>query len=365
MYLKINKETLVTALQKIQGPTTTKQNFPILNGIKFLSTNNRLKLTTTDLDTTLITTLEADIIKEGDFVVPMKRLFPIIKELPPQELEIEKIKNNLSIKCGKIEFKINTLNSQEFPQVQEPEGVSLIKLDSQVIEEMIKLTSFCVGVEDVNYVLNGILFEIEKNTIKLISTDGKRLAFVEKSLPQAQPEVSAKVSFILPIRAINEIFRLVKDSISELFLSVEANRIGFDLKDTQIFTRPIEGEFPDYTQYIPAEGKDRLVIDRKTLFSALKRASLLSTPDYQGIKLEVKRGAVVVEKNTPQMGEVKEEMEAEYKGTSLEIGFNPNYLMDVLRSVDDDLVSFDFFGPDKPAVFRKQGYVYLLLPIKL
>jgi len=360
----INKDILVENLQKVLGPTTTKQNFPMLSSVLLTTTENSLKLTTTDLDISIISLQGLEKTEPGEVAIPMKKFLSIIRELPPEKITVEKIKNHLLIRCEKVEFKVNTLNASEFPQIQEKGGVSLIKIDPQELGVMIRLTSFCVGHEDSSYVLGGILFEIDQNTIKLVSTDGKRLSFIQRKLPSKQPEVTSKISFILPIKAVNELQKLIKDKVGEVYLSVEENRVGFDFKDTHFIARPIEGEFPDYVQYIPKEGRDKLIIDRKKLLFALRRASLLSTTDYQGVKVELKKDHLNVYKNTPQLGEVREKIDVRYSGAHLEVGFNPTYLTDVLKNLSDEEVVIDFFGADKPAVLRKEDYIYLLLPMK-
>lgn len=360
----IKKDILVENLQKVLGPTTTKQNFPMLGSVLIVSGKNTLKFITTDLDTSIISLQDIEILEPGRLALPMKQFLSIVRELPPQEITLHKIKNNLLIRCGKIEFKITTLNPEEFPQIQEKGGVSLIKVNLQEISEMIKLTSFCVGQEDSNYVLGGVLFEIEGNKLKLIATDGKRLSFTQKKLPPTQPELTSKLSFIFPIKAVTELYKLIKERDQEGYLAVEGNRVEFDLKDTQFIARPIEGEFPEYAQYIPEEGKDKLIINRKNLLFGLKRASLLSTADYRGVKIELKKDTVNIYKNTPQLGEVKETLSASYSGAHFEIGFNPVYLIDVLKNLEDEKVCIDFFGADKPAVLRKEEYIYLLLPMK-
>ena len=280
-------------------------------------------------------------------------------------LHLEIQKNNLLIKCEKIEFKISTLNNEEFPKVEEEKKVSLIKINTDILEEMIRMTSFCVGAEDVNFILSGILFEIEDNYIKLIGTDGKRLAYIKKKLAASQPDIKKKISFILPIKAINEIYKLIKDKDDEIYLFVGANKIGFDFKDTQFIARPIEGEFPNYSQYIPGDSKEKLKVNREQFLLALKRADILSTQDYQGVKIELKKDSIILSKNTPQLGEAKEIIEAEYTGPGLQIGFNPAYLTDALRNINDVDVYFDFYGAEKPAVLRKEDYVYLVLPMKI
>jgi len=365
MKFSIEKEVLLDALQRVLGPTTSKQNFPALNSVLISSIHNKLKLTTTDLDTTIITTQEASIQEKGKISIPMKKFISIIRELPSQEVAMEIAKNNLLIRCGKIEFKITTVDPEEFPKVEESQKASLIKILPETLAETIRLTSFCVGQEETNYVLNGILFEIHEDKIKLVATDGKRLSFIQRKLHHTQPEVKTKLSFIVPIKAIQELIKLIKEKEEEIFLAVEENRVGFDFKHTQFITRTIEGEFPNYSQYIPKEGKEKLTINRKEFLAALRRADLLSTPDYQGVKLELKKDALTVSKSTPQLGEAKEVISAQYSGTPIQIGFNPQYLMDVLKNMDQEEAGIDFFGVDKPAVLRSQDYIYLVLPIKI
>jgi len=364
MKFLIKKEILLEKLQKITGPTSFKQNFPILSGVLISTQNNKLKFITTDLDITIISLQEAKIEEEGKMVISMKRLLSIVRELPSCELTLQSSKNNLLIKCEKIEFKISILDAKEFPPVEEKTRTSLIKLNPQDLEEMINLTSFCVGEEDVNYVLNGVLFEVFKDKISLVSTDGKRLSCVTKNLPFTQSDIEEKVSFILPLKAINELSRLIKNE-EEVFLFTEQNKVGFDFKHTQFIIRPIEGEFPNYSQYIPQEGENRLKIKKRDFLFALRRANLLSTPDYQGVKLELKKNHLFISKITPEIGEAKEIVDATYEGPSLEIGFNPAYLIDVLKNLEDEEVSFEFFGQDKPAVLRKENYIYLVLPMKI
>ncbi|MCP4653439.1 MAG: DNA polymerase III subunit beta [Candidatus Omnitrophica bacterium] len=361
----INRDTLLETLQKALGPTTTKQNLPVLNDILITTSNEKLKLVTTDLDITTISLLKPKIIEEGKITVPMKRFLAIIRELPSNEVTVQTLKNNLLIKCEKIEFKMNTSDPNEFPKVEEENHTSFIKINPQELEEMIKLTSFCVGQDDVNYVLGGVLFDIFENTIKLIATDGKRLSFIEKKLPATQSPIKTKISFILPIKAVTEIQKLIKDKTDEILLFTEENRVGFDFKGTQFIARPIEGEFPNYAQYIPDENREKMKIDKKEFLLSLRRAAILSTPDYQGVKLDVKKDSMVISKQTPQMGEVKEVVSVKYGGAPLQIGFNPSYLLDVLKNLSGEEVDIEFFGADKPAILRKENYIYLALPIKI
>lgn len=364
MKFVISQNKLIEVLGKVSGPVSSKQNFPILNCVLIEGAQNKIKFTTTNLDSSVITYLETPVEEEGKTAVPFKKLISIIRELPKQEITIEKLKENLCIRCEKIEFKINCMEPDDFPQISEEIKENLITLSSSDLLEMIKMTSFCVGGEELNYILSGILFEIIEDKINLVATDGKRLSFIQKKLPSTQPEIATKLSFILPIKAIHEVQKLIKEK-NEVFLFIKDGNIGIDCRDTLFFTKTIEGEFPNYSQYIPPPTENRLTIRRSQFLAALKRAQLLSTPDYQGVRLELRKNEVIISKATPQLGELKESLEATYTGAPLQISFNPVYLIDVLKNIDEEIITFEIYGEDKPAVLRKQDYIYLVLPIKL
>jgi len=365
MNILIKQKELLDGLQKTLGPTTSKQNFPALNSILLEAQKDILKFTTTDLDITIIAKQQCEITEEGRVLIPMKQFISVIKELPNEPVLLKTTNNHLFIKCGKIEFKINGADPKEFPSIEESKKALLIKLNPQEISEMIRLTSFCVSHEETNYVLGGILWEISNNEVRLVASDGKRLSFSKKTLPPEQPEVKNKITFILPIKTTNELQKLIKERDEEIFLFTEENKAGFDLQDTQIVSRLIEGEFPNYNQYIPKQTENTLTISKRELLASLRRISILSTPDYQGVKVTLKKDQVTLSKNTPQLGEAQEDVEANYSGKKLEIGFNPNYLIDALRNIEDELIYIEFFEADKPAVIRKEGFVYLVLPMKI
>lgn len=367
MKFNIKQSSIIDSIQKIQGPTFSKQNFPILNCILIEAFKNKVKMTTTDLDTTIIINNTKDVIieEEGKIAIPAKRFISIIKELPKEEIFIESFKNNLLIKCGKIEFKVNGIDPHEFPVVEERKEKTLIKINPSDLLEMMKLTSFCVGFEDKSYVLNGIFFELYENTITLVSTDGKRLSVIKRKLPSSQQDLSGKISFIFSIKSVNELYKLIKDVKEEIYLFVDRNNIGVDLKEIIFISKPIEGEFPDYSQYIPQSKGNKLKVNRREFLAALRRAEILSIPDYRGVKLSLKKEELLIYKSTPQLGEVKESLPAAYDGAQLDLGFNPTYLIDVLKNLEEENISFNIYGVDKPAILKLEDYMYLVLPMKI
>ncbi|MCF7869955.1 MAG: DNA polymerase III subunit beta, partial [Candidatus Omnitrophica bacterium] len=350
MNITINKKKLVESLKTVAGPTSTKQDFLALGSVLIDVKKNVIKFTTTDLDVTISTYIKKEIKTPGKVLVPIRRFISIARELPDSVITLEKLKNILLIRCGKVEFKINVLKEEEFPKIQEEKEAVSIKILPETLEEMIRLTSFCVGYEDVNYILSGVLFELEKNKIKLVATDGKRLSFISREFPKNQAEVEEKISFILPSKAVGEIARLTKEKQNPLYLSFSEKNIEFDFQETKVIARPIEGGFPNYSQYIPKKRGDCLKVDRETFIASLRRISLLTTQEYQGVKLNLKKNKMVIYKTTPQLGEAKEEINIEYQGAGLDIEFNPNYFIDILKQINDQKVMIDFFGAEKPAV---------------
>ena len=374
MKISINQNQLVNVLQKVIGPTTTKINFPILNNVlietcvndKSVSEKeNAVKFTSTDLEITIISFVNAQIFEEGKVTVPTKRIFSIARELPLKEVILESIDNNLLIKCEKIEFRINGLNPEEFPEIPKEENIPLIKINPQKLSEMIRRTSFSVDYENIGSILNGIFFEIFNNEITMVSTDGRRLSLIKKELPPAQPEVKNKISFILPIKAIQEIQKLIKDREEDVLLSVEKNRVNFDCKGTQLIVQCIEGDFPDYSHYLSKISENKLVVNRRDFLFALRRADLLSTPEHQEIKIILEKNEMTITQFTPQIGEVKENLEVEYAGDDFKIGFNPKYLIDVLKNIETDNVCFELFTSEEPIILKENGYIHLISPMRI
>ncbi|MCF7870646.1 MAG: DNA polymerase III subunit beta [Candidatus Omnitrophica bacterium] len=364
MNLIIDRRDLVESLKSVVGPTTTKQDFLALSSVLITTEKNQIKFITTDLNLTITTQTKGDIKTPGKALVPMRRFISIARELPDTKINLEKVKNNLLIKCEKVEFKINTLKEEEFPRIQEKKEAVTIKMLPEALEEMVRLTSFCAGYEDVNYVLSGVLFEIKGNKIKLVATDGKRLSCAARDFPDNQAEIEEKIAFILPNKTVGEIARITKEKQNPFYLSFSKKNIEFDFKETKIIARPIEGDFPNYSQYIPKQKGNQLTVDKNDFTASLRRIGLLTTAEYQGVKFSLKKNKMIVYKTTPQLGEAKEEINTKYQGPALEIEFNPNYFIDILKQIKDQEITIDFFGTEKPAVIKRENHTYLLLPMK-
>jgi DNA polymerase-3 subunit beta len=363
MKFSIDKNILLKNLQKVIGPTNNKTQFPSLSCVLLETIGKKISFTTTDLDITIISNCFdfINIEDKNKALIPIKRFLSIIKELSSDQVELEKKNESLIIKSGKTKIKLRTNKVDDFPQIKKEQGNKFIKINSKILSEMLNFTSFCVGDDNSNYVLSGVLFNIEKNKISLVSTDGKRLSYIKRTIETNTEDEK----FILPKKAVDELVKMIKEEC-EVLIFIKNNNILFETEETELIARTIDGEFPDYKQYIPkeSEGK-RLNINAKDLLSVLKRANVLSTSDYIAVKISLDEKNITISKATADIGEIEEKIEVYYKGDKLDIGFNPLYLIDILSRLDDEFVNIDFYGADKPAVLRKDDYEYLILPMKV
>ena len=362
MKFKIEKEILLNSIQTVQNVVTPKAALPILSHILIEAQQGTLRLTATDLDIGISCVIPVDAQELGIITLPAKRFSDIIRDLPGDEVVVTTKKNNaVIIETGSCQFKIIGLPGEEFPKLPEFQNKEAIKLQQATLKHILSLTSFAVSFDETRYVLNGILFKFYKNNLTLVATDGKRLAIAEKTLQQ---DIGSNVDIIIPFKTIQELNRNLKDE-GELSLILSANQVLFDLGATVIISRLIEGEFPDYQQVIPPVSGNKIRVGRQEFLLAIKRAALLATPDYQAVKLEFFKNKLVISKSTPDIGESQEEIAVEYQGKEMAIGFNPGYLTDVLKNLQDEKVEFEISDSEKPGVIRIDGYVYIVLPMRL
>ncbi len=362
MKIKISKENLLTGIQIVQNIVSSKTTLPILSNILIETKSNSIKLNTTDLDIGISCEIPVHIYEEGGITIPAKRFSDIVRELPSGDIIINSKKNNqIDIEGEKCRFKLIGLPKDEFPKFPEFKDKEVIEIDQGVLKEMLRLTSFSVSHEESRYVLNGVLLEISDNNIRMVATDGRRLAKIEKKINSS---IKEEISVIIPLKAILEVNRNLKDS-GKASIIPGTNQILFNIEGVLIATRIIEGEFPNYNQVIPSESFPKIKIKTQDLLFAIKRANLLATPDFQAIKFEIFTDKLIVSKSTPDIGESREEVSIEYGGSELIIGFNPIFLIDVLKNIDFDAINLELIKADKPAVMRMGGYLYLVLPMRI
>ena len=363
MKIKILKQDLVKGIQTVQNVISTRTTLPILSNMLIETQKNTIKLAATDLDTAISCVVPATVVQEGAITVPAKRFGDIIKELPEQDVVISVRKNNMvTIDCKKAFFKVMGLSKEEFPKIPSIKDKEIIVMEQAMLKNMLCMTSFAVSHDETRYILNGILFDIKNSKVKMVATDGRRLALVEKEIDTPK-QMEKKI--IVPAKAVQEVARSLKDEgMVKIFFTT--NQIAFEVDGTIIISRLIEGEFPQYEQVIPKERKEKVKVERTTFLAAARRASILASQDSQAIKIDLFKNRMVVSKNTPDVGEAREELEVDYKGNEISIGFNPGYLIDALKNIDLESVGFELTDSTKPGVIRTpDNFIYVVLPMQL
>jgi len=363
MKIDVSKSVLLKGITAVQNAISIRSALPILSNILLETSKDSLSIVGTDLDIGIIATIPVNITTPGSITVPAKRFIDIIKELPDAGVSISVKKNNMAhITCENAQFKIMGIPKDEFPKLPELKDKDMIKISQVLFKSMLNMTSFAMSRDETRYILNGVYMVIKKNLLRMVATDGRRLALTEREISL---EKNIEKNLIVPAKTIQELIRNLKED-GDLQISFGENQVMFNLGDTVIISRLIEGEFPQYEQVIPKETKDKVVVDREKLLLATKRISLLATQDSQAIKVDLDKNKMVVSKNSPDIGEATEEIAINYSGEPLSMGFNPNYIMDVLKNLNDQVIEFELQDPEKPGVIRtKEGYVYVVLPMQL
>ena len=365
MQFSVDRDKLLQSVGLVSGVAAQKPNtLPILGNILIESkSHEELNFVGTDLELGISTSLEVDITEEGSVTVPGKKLHEILRELPPGRVEITVAKNNaVNIKTGRALFKIMGLPKDDFPKLPEANPEEGIEIQQAVFKECLSLTSFAISHDETRYVLNGIFIQISGDYIKFVATDGRRLAFVQKKLDK---NTSPTIEIIIPTKATQELAKILGREGTVKIVSTK-NQAIFHVGKTTLVTRLIEGHFPNYEQVIPKEEKTISNLRREELLQAVRRAALLTSAESQLVKLDFLKDRVLISSRTPNLGEAREEISAEVNGGELAIGFNPAYLLDVLKNLDIDTVSFSLTEPDKPGLLKgKDDYFYVIMPMQL
>ncbi len=364
MEICVGKNAFLKAINMVGNVTATKNaTLPILGNLLIEAfKDNRMQIVGTDLELGISTTIDCQVQKEGSITIPAKKLQEIIRELPEGEVELAVAKNNaVNIKAGKAYFKILGLTKEDYPKLPEFDPKNGVELDQAVLKEGLSLTLFAISYDETRYVLNGVLFSFKDKRAKFVATDGRRLAFINKEITNKEQTME----MIVPAKTIQELLKVLAwDGVVRIIPLT--NQAVFDFGGTYLVSRLIEGHFPNYEQVVPKEHKTNAEVDRDEFLQAIRRTALLTSTDSPAVKIDFLKGKVLVSSKSPNLGEAKEEMEAKVQGAELAIGFNPNYLIDVLKNLDVNTVTFSLSDPDKPGLIKgKEDYLYVIMPMQI
>jgi DNA polymerase-3 subunit beta len=363
MKFSVSKEKLLAGLQTVQNVVSTRTTLPILSNVLLQADGDQVRLTTTDLDVGVSGGITAQIERPGATTLPARRLSTIVRELPAAEVQIEvDSKNVASIRCGQSFFKILGLPEEEFPPLPKFDDTRTFTIPQQALRDALKKTSYAISTDETRYVLNGILFSFKENKLTLVATDGRRLALVDLEIefPRSQ-----EVDIIVPTKAVTELGRLLGDE-GDVRLSVGENQVSFQINDTLLASKLIEGNYPNYRQVIPGEAKERVTLERELFLNAVHRVSLLSSEKSNSVKLVFTKNNIEIAANTPDVGEARESLAVAYKGREFSIAFNPEFLQAPLRALPNDEVYLDLIDEMSPGVIKIQSpFLYVLMPMRI
>ena len=369
MKIDTTKDNLLKGIQIVQNAVSSKNTLPILSHILIEAKKGEIRLTATDLEIGISMKVEGEVVEEGAFTVPARKFSEIVKELPndaPIHISLKK-GQSVNIEAGKSYFRLMGLAREDFPQLPEVpsgggRGGDSVKIPQEKLKHMIQLTSFAMSHDETRYVLNGILFSFKEKSLKLVATDGRRLAIIQKEILELG---SLKKDVIIPMKTIQELNRNLEEE-GDVIFHFRENQVLISLGQIHITSRLIEGEYPNYEQVIPKKTKEELHLNTQDFLQATRRASILTSQDSQSVKINVIKDRMIITKSTPDLGEAREELEVDYKGGEFVIGFNPGFLIDVLKNVEEDNVKFSFVDPEKPAVIKSgEDYTYIVLPMQV
>jgi len=369
MKITTSKDNLLKGIQAVQNAVSNKSTLPILSHILLEAKKDGIKLVATDLEIGVSVLVSGEVFEEGAITIPARKFSEIIKELSGDEAINISVKKSqsITIESNKSYFRLMGLLKEDFPQLPEfpsqgAKNIDFIKIPQKLLKNMIQLTSFAMSHDETRYVLNGILFSFKDKTLKLVATDGRRLAVIEKQVTEIG---NTKKDAIIPMKTIQELSRNLTEE-GEVTFCFKENQLQINLGQITITSRLIEGEYPNYEQVIPKKIREEFKIKTEDFLQATRRASILTHQDSQSVKINILKDKMIITKNTPELGDSREELDVDYKGTELSIGFNPAFLIDVLKNIEGDSVKFGFTDPEKPAVIRSgDDYTYIVLPMQV
>ena len=364
MNFSIDREHLLKPMQQIIGAVERRQTMPILANFLFRNVNGQLVITATDLELDVSATV--DISVDGDAItVPGRKLLDICKSLPEgSKIDVSIRDDKVTVKSGKSRFSLLTLDAKDFPLVESVELAASISLPKDMLQALIEDSSFAMAQQDVRYYLNGLMMETNAGVMRTVATDGHRLALAEVTtdIPALDKQV------IVPKKAVQEFMRILASMEGDVELLFSQNHLQAKIGEIEFVTKLIDGKFPEYQRVIPVGHEYIATLDRELLRTSLMRASILSNEKYRGVRLTFSTNTLSIQTHNPEQEEAQEEIEIDYQGPDIEIGFNVSYLVDVLNTIKTEQVHFHLQDTNSSLLIASpdsEQRKYVVMPMRL
>jgi DNA polymerase-3 subunit beta len=365
MEFRIAKTEFLRGLRLAQGIADRKSTMPMLANVLLRTQGkNQLLVAATDLNVSLTAELKSHNTTEGGITLGAKNLYELVSSAPGDEITLKKTDNHWAeIKSGKVSYRIVGMPDRDFPKVPEHREASYTTLESAVMREMIDRTLFSVCNDETRFHLNGVFFESDGSKARMVSTDGHRLSKVERTIPNG-PKLSAGV--IIPKKGLLEM-KKVLESGPQCKIAIKTPHLFLVQEDIAIAVKLIDAQFPPYDQVIPKDHKRVITIDRGRFIDALRRAQLMSS-ETRGVKIAATKEGVTITSDNPDLGEVREELEAEYNGDAIAIGFNPKYVVELLGQMSSDQITLSLGSELDPGLIKPltgDEYLGVVMPMRI
>ena len=366
LILQAERDALLKPLQAVTGIVERRHTLPILSNVLLENVHGQTNILATDLEIQINTSGPHS--EAGDFRITTnaKKLQDILRALPDGSLvALDWAQNRLTLKAGKSRFALQTLPAEDFPLMSVGENVSAaFSLPQEAFKNMLSQVQYSMAVQDIRYYLNGLLMQVEGDQLRLVATDGHRLAYSSTTIDADLP----KAEVILPRKTVLELFKLLNHPAEPITVELLNNQVRFRCNDTVIVSKVVDGKFPDFNRVIPLDNDKIFLVNRSQLLGALERAAILANEKFRGARLLLAPGLLNVVCSNNEQEEAREELEIAYQGGELEVGFNISYLMDVLRNVHADDMQLAFGDANRSTLFtipNNPNFKYIVMPMRI
>ncbi len=365
MKLTATREDILTPLQSVIGVVERRQTMPVLANVLLAARDGRLSITGTDLEVELVAASQASVQQPGDITIPGRKLLDIFRSLPEKtSVALSTEGERVSLRAGRSRFTLSSLPAAEFPLVDEINAQQTLTVAQGEFRRLIDKTHFSMAQQDVRYYLNGLLLETDGKVLRAVATDGHRLALCETELGG---KAKTNQQVIVPRKGVLELQRIL-GAEGNIELAVGTNHVRAQIGDIRFTSKLIDGRFPEYGRVIPASPGRTVEAERESLKLALQRTAILSNEKYRGIRLTARPGLLIIQAHNPEQEEAEDQVEVNYQGEEVEIGFNVNYLLDALGAIEGDKVEIGLTDSNSSCLIQGPGTAhtkYVVMPMRL
>lgn len=368
MHIKVLRDDLLDGVGPIQAVVETKRSLPILSHLLLETSPPCLRVFGTDLDIGVRKRVPAQVLKEGSIALSARKLYEIVRELPATSVELTVDADlTATIACGSSEFTIKGLPRDDFPSMREPKSGGII-LERRLFRDMIRRTLFAVSSDQTRYTLNGVLFRVTPNDVRMVATDGHRLAMTSHEPSANSRQLTATSDAIIPRKAAAETLKLLREEPGEVEIEISENHLLLQTDDTVVDARLIEGQFPNYEQVVPTTAAKHLTVNREALLAGLRRTSTILGERALPTTMKLQPGRLLLSCVNLDLGEARERLDVEYQHEEMVVGFNARYILDFLGALTANEVTIRLQDPLSPALFAPKDdkrYACVIMPMRI